>query len=77
MTLVDKRIREDPSYRQLARDMLERFGGPELPPGLRALADLVDRQGEQIERQKEQLDDYEGRLSKLEGQGPEAGQKTD
>ncbi len=74
---VDQRLREDPSFRQLARGMLERFGGPEPPPALRALADLIDRQGDEIEqqagavrRQKEQMETYEGRLRKIEEQQP-------
>ncbi len=74
---VDQRLREDESFRQLARGMLERFGGPEPPPALSALADLIDRQGDQLEqqaeavrRQKEQMAEVEGRLSQLEGPPP-------
>ncbi len=84
---VDQRIREDPTFRQLARGMLERFGGPEPPPALAALADLIDRQGDQLEqqaevvrRQEEQMAEVEGRLGKLEGQPagvpPEGGKQT-
>ncbi len=57
---VDQRIREDKSYRELARSMLERFGGPDPPPALAALADLIDRQGDQIEQQDERLRRLEG-----------------
>ena len=67
---VHQRIREDPSYRQLAKGMLERFGGPEPPPALRGLADLIDRQGEQIEQQADEMKDYDERLRRLEGEGP-------
>ena len=63
---VDRRIREDAAYRQLARSMLERFGGPEPPPALRALADLIDRQGEQLDRQADQVQDHGERLRRLE-----------
>ncbi len=61
---VDQRIREDPSYRRLAKSMLERFGGPEPPPALQALAALIDRQGDVLEQQGE-------RLRRLEEQPPE------
>ena len=63
---VDQRIREDATYRELARSMLERFGGPEPPPALRALADLIDRQGDEIEQQSDQMKDYGERLRRLE-----------
>ncbi len=70
---VDQRIREDRNFRQLARGMLERFGGPDPPPPLQALADLIDRQGDELEqqavvvrRQNEQIEAQEGRLRKLE-----------
>ena len=68
---VDQRIREDPAFRQLARGMLERFGGPEPPPALQALADLIDRQGDQLEQQQRQLEVYEGRLRRVEGEDDE------
>lgn len=61
---VDRKIREDRSYRQMARDMLERFGGPEPPPALRALAEVIDSQGEQLVELGE-------RLRRLEGETPD------
>lgn len=72
---VERRLEDEPAFRELARAMIERFGGPEPPPALRALADLIDRQAEQIERQKERLEDYDERLRRLEegsmrGEGP-------
>ncbi len=68
---VEQRIREDRSYRELARGMLERFGGAEPPPALRALADLIDRQGDQIEQQNDQIKDNDERLRRLEEERPE------
>ncbi len=38
----EQRLRVEPAYRQMARDLIERFGGTDLPPGLRALAGLLD-----------------------------------
>lgn len=69
---VHQRIIDDPTYRQLARGMLERFGGPEPPPALRALADLIDRQGEQIEQHSLEMGEVKGRLGELEQKAPEA-----
>ncbi len=75
---VNQRIREDPSYRRLAKSMLERFGGPEPPPALRALADLIDRQGEQLEQQVDEMKDYDERLQRLEGdRSPDPGSETE
>lgn len=39
---VNARIRDEPAFRNLAREMLERYGGPDLPPALRTLADMID-----------------------------------
>ncbi len=44
-----KRIEAEPGYRRLAADMLRRFGGDELPPGMLALAELLDQHGERID----------------------------
>ncbi len=66
---VDQRIREDPTYRELARNMLERFGGPEPSPALRALADLIDRQADQLEDQGRRIRRLEGDASP-EGEEP-------
>ncbi len=38
----EQRLKADPAYRQMARDLIERFGGGDLPPGLRAMAGLLD-----------------------------------
>ncbi len=56
------RIADEPSYRRLARGLLERFGGPELPPGLRALADLIDEQDARLADHEAQLRELERRL---------------
>ncbi|MEM7587168.1 MAG: helix-turn-helix transcriptional regulator [Acidobacteriota bacterium] len=42
MAQSEQRLQVDPAYRQLARDLIERFGGDEPPPGLRAMAGLLD-----------------------------------
>ena len=65
---VEQRIRDEPSYRQLAKSMLERFGGPEPPPALSALADLIDRQGDLLEQQGEEIEIHAERLRRLEGE---------
>ena len=67
---VDLKIREDAGYRQVARDMLERFGGSEPPPALRALAEVIDRQGEQLAEQDE-------RLRRLEGEDDESPERAE
>ncbi len=69
---VDQRIREDKSYRALARSMLERFGGSDPPPALAALAELIDRQGDQIEQQDERLRRLEGEAGPKTGDPPES-----
>ncbi len=75
---VNQRIRDDPTYRQLARSMLERFGGPEPPPALRTLADLIDRQGDQLDQQADEMKDHDDRLRRLEGErSPGAGDDPD
>ncbi len=50
-----KRIETEPGYRRLAAEMLRRFGGDELPPGMLALAELLDQHGERIESLERQL----------------------
>jgi transcriptional regulator with XRE-family HTH domain len=57
---VDRKIREHSDYREMARGMLERFGDPEPPPALRALAELIDRQGEELAEHGERLRRLEG-----------------
>ena len=39
----------------MAAEMLRRFGGDELPPGMLALAELLDQHGERIESLERQL----------------------
>ncbi len=43
-----KRLEAEPGYRRLAAEMLRRFGGNELPPGMLALAEMLDEHGERI-----------------------------
>ncbi len=50
-----ERIKAEPGYRRLAADMLRRFGGEELPPGMLALAELLEEHGERIESLERQL----------------------
>ncbi len=50
-----KRLETEPAYRRLAADMLRRFGGEELPPGLLALAELLDEHGERLHRIERRL----------------------
>ncbi len=50
-----KRIEHEPGYRRLAAEMLRRFGGEELPPGMLALAELLDEHGERIDDLEREL----------------------
>ncbi len=50
-----KRIEHEPGYRRLAAEMLRRFGGEELPPGMLALAELLDEHGERIDNLEREL----------------------
>ncbi len=56
------RIADEPSYRRLARDLLERFGGAQLPSGLRAIADLIDEQGDRLEEHEAEIEAIKRRL---------------
>jgi len=51
---VSARIRDEPAFRGLAREMLERYGGPDLPPALRTLADMIDGLEDRVRRLEEQ-----------------------
>jgi transcriptional regulator with XRE-family HTH domain len=50
-----KRLEAEPGYRRLAAEMVRRFGGEELPPGMMALAELLDQYGERIHQIERQL----------------------
>ncbi len=50
-----KRLEAEPGYRRLAAEMLNRFGGDELPAGLLALAELLDAHGERIRQLESRL----------------------
>ncbi len=50
-----KRIEAEPGYRRLAAEMLRRFGGEELPPGMLALAEQLAEHGERIDSLERQL----------------------
>ncbi len=50
-----KRLEAEPGYRRLAADMLRRFGGEELPPSMRALAELLAEHGERIDSLEREL----------------------
>ncbi len=50
-----KRIEHEPGYRRLAAEMLRRFGGEDLPPGMLALAELLDEHGERIDNLEREL----------------------
>lgn len=67
------RLADEPSYRRMARDLLERYGGPELPPGLRGLADLVDEQEARLDDHDAQLRELERRLAPGGEQGGAGG----
>ena len=45
-----RRLETEPGYRRLAAEMLRRFGGDPLPPGMLALAELLDEHGERIRK---------------------------
>ena len=48
--ISDERMRDEPAYRRLAMRLLERFGGPEVAPELRALAELIDEQDRRLRK---------------------------
>ncbi len=50
-----KRLETEPGYRRLAAEMLNRFGGDELPPGLLGLAEMLDAHGERIRQLEDRL----------------------
>ncbi len=50
-----KRLEAEPGYRRLAAEMLNRFGGDELPQGLLALAEMLDAHGERIRQLEERV----------------------
>ena len=45
---ANQKLRDDPAYRRIARDLIERFGGPEPSSGLRVIADLIDDQDQRL-----------------------------
>ena len=67
------RIADEPTYRRLASDLLARFGGAQLPAGLRAMAELIDEQGERLEEHEAELREIKRRLPPGGGQGGAGG----
>jgi len=52
---VDQRLVDEPELRRLAKEMLERFGGSELSPELRAMAAQIEKQEQRLVEVERQL----------------------
>ena len=66
--LVNERILHRSGHRRLARSLLERFGGADPPPELRAMADLIDDQDRRIADQDQRIADQDRRLREIEAE---------
>ncbi len=52
---VDQRLRDEPELRRLAAELLQRFGGPELSPELRSMAERLEEQEQRLVEVERQL----------------------